>query len=184
MADLLSLIAIASQAGIALLFAVAAARKAQAFTEWVKALSAYKLLPEVALTPAAYAMPALECLAAILLAANIVAGPSWPLFAAGPLLATALLLAFGAAIAINLLRGRTHLDCGCDPRGLPKPIGWNKVAYNAVLIALLAIALGAQGPLAAPVVGVAAVTGAASYWLLTCVGTLFALGASLPKTKL
>src|SRR3990170_4114641 len=48
----------------------------------------------------------------------------------------ALLAAYALAIAINLLRGRTRIDCGCLGFGRHDRIAWTMVARNLVLIAL------------------------------------------------
>jgi hypothetical protein len=48
-------------------------------------------------------------------------------------LALALFALYGAAITINLLRGRQHIDCGCGGDGTP--ISWGLVLRNAVLLA-------------------------------------------------
>jgi hypothetical protein len=45
-------------------------------------------------------------------------------------LTASLLLLFALAMAINLLRGRREISCGCDPRGRPQPIRWALVARN------------------------------------------------------
>lgn len=51
-------------------------------------------------------------------------------------LAGFLLSCFTAAIVINLLRGRTELDCGCFGRSHNKKIGVGLVIRNAALIVL------------------------------------------------
>ena len=55
--------------------------------------------------------------------------------AAGLLAAAALLLVYGAAIAINLARGRRDIDCGCAGLGVRRPISGWLVARNAALAA-------------------------------------------------
>ena len=47
--------------------------------------------------------------------------------------AAVLFLIYGAAIAINLLRGRSYIDCGCG--GAAHPLSWGLVVRNAVLAA-------------------------------------------------
>lgn len=55
-----------------------------------------------------------------------------------PALFAAMLFAvYGAAMAINLFRGRTHIHCGCSgPSGAQKTIAWSLVLRNLVLVLL------------------------------------------------
>ena len=46
----------------------------------------------------------------------------------------------GLAIAINVLRGRTQIDCGCFRNGMKQRISWAMVGRNVLLTAM---ALGA-----------------------------------------
>lgn len=101
-----------------------------------RTLHDYRLLPEAAVAPAGRAVPVVE----IALAGMLLLLP----FAAMPRLgAAAMLLSFAMAMAVNLLRGRAHIDCGCGSR--EQPIGWLLVARNVAL---------AAGVAAAPVVAV------------------------------
>ncbi len=100
------------------------------------AVENYRLLPEPMAAPAAWLLPIVEVLSGVLL-----------LFpetcAAGSLLAVALLLVVTGAVAINLLRGRREIDCGCG--GLSsQPLSWVLVARNLVL-ALFAWPAAQQG---------------------------------------
>jgi len=56
--------------------------------------------------------------------------------AAGLLSAATLLVVYGAAVAINLARGRRHIDCGCAGPAGRRPISGALVARNAALAAL------------------------------------------------
>jgi len=90
----------------ALLLAAAAWHKLAAQARFRGILGAYQVLPELAVAPVAALIPALE---AALAAAWALA---WNLPATA--LATAALLAvYSLAIALNLRRGRTFIDCGC-----------------------------------------------------------------------
>jgi hypothetical protein len=56
----------------------------------------------------------------------------------------ALLLVYAAAMAVNIVRGRTHIDCGCLGFGTSRAsLGWELVARNMLLaaVALAAAAL-------------------------------------------
>jgi hypothetical protein len=51
----------------------------------------------------------------------------------GAVLAAGLFMVYAAAMAVNLLRGRDHIDCGCG--GARQPLSWFLVGRNLVLIA-------------------------------------------------
>jgi hypothetical protein len=61
----------------------------------------------------------------------------WPEFIAG-----FLLLTFAAAMSINLLRGRQHIDCGCFQNVPKQSLSWKLVLRNASLVLLLTLAAG------------------------------------------
>lgn len=118
----------------ALLFAVAGAHKLRAPAAFAGTLAGYRLLPAGLERPASLLLPALECLVAVGL---LVPDTRAPASMAG----ATLLSGYAAAMAINLLRGRRHLDCGClGPRGGGE-ISTALVARNA----LMALALAATG---------------------------------------
>lgn len=70
-----------------------------------------------------------------------------PLHRAGLALAAALLLAYFAAMALNLLRGRREIDCGCGAPGRAQGLSAGLLVRNAGL-ALAALVLGVAQPLA------------------------------------
>lgn len=94
------------------------------------ALENYQLLPESWLRPVATALPLLELAAgALLLPAST--------RTLGAFLAAVLLLVVTGAVAINLLRGRRDIDCGCG--GLSAHVGeqtlsWGLVVRNSLLM--------------------------------------------------
>jgi hypothetical protein len=57
------------------------------------------------------------------------------------LLASALLLAYGAAIAVNLRSGRSGIACGCGGPDPEQPIAWWMVWRNLLLSLLLLAAV-------------------------------------------
>lgn len=132
------LIAWIALACTATLFAQAALAKLQDRPLFEQHLAAYGV-PQRLLGAAARTVPAAEALAALLLFT--------PWRAAGALLALALLLLYGAAMALHLASGRTP-DCGCG--GEPLPVSWALVARNALLAAVAALA---AAPMAARVMG-------------------------------
>jgi len=93
--------------------------------------------------------------------------------APGPVAAAAVLAVYGAAIAVNLARGRRHIDCGCVGPAVRRPISGWLVARNA---ALAAAALAAVAPVRPrPLVWVDALT------VMGATATLAALYASVDR---
>lgn len=93
----------------------------------------YRLLPAALVGPAATALPLVE----IATGASLLLG----LHPLAVLVAMALLLVFAGAMAINIARGRGHIDCGCGHGALRHPIGWPLVARNGALAMLLGLRL-------------------------------------------
>ena len=58
-------------------------------------------------------------------------------------------MAATSGVAVNLLRGRQVLDCGCGGLSGRQPISWWLVARNAVLTAALLVLLPQAGGFAA-----------------------------------
>jgi hypothetical protein len=118
---------------LALLFGAAAAHKLRHVASFRAALDGYALLPAQWIVPAGAAVIVAEL--------GIAAGLCLPpLSVAAALGAAALLSVYGAAIAINLRRGRRDIDCGCTGPARRQTIHPVLVARNALLagIALLA----------------------------------------------
>ncbi len=127
---------------LVLLFAGAAISKLRHAEEFFGVVRNFRLIPERLARPVAWLLPWLE----LATAAGLVVPAAAP-FAAGT--ASALLLVFGVAIAVNVARGRTAIDCGCFRNGMKQPLSWLLVARNAALAAAaagLAVAL----PIARP----------------------------------
>jgi hypothetical protein len=126
------------RAGLALLFTTAATHKLRDVPRFRAALADYRLLPGALAAPVALALPAAELAVATALAVSATAH-------AGLVAAAALLVLYGGAIAVNLGRGRRHIDCGCLGPAARQPIRGGLVARNAVLALA---ALGALVPVA------------------------------------
>ena len=96
---------------LSLVFLRALLHKLGGYAEFVGNLRDYRVVPET-LAPAAAAglLVAAETLAAVGLLVPATRS-------AAAVLAAALLLLYAAAIALNLLRGRTSIDCGCGGSG-------------------------------------------------------------------
>jgi Methylamine utilisation protein MauE len=115
----------------ALLFAVAAVHKLRGRAHVAEVFAAYRLLP-AALNRTSVLLPVLEALvaAAVLLPATRVAAACT---------GAALLVAYAAAIAVNLRRGRLALACGCGGPNERRPIAPWMVARNLLLAAALLV---------------------------------------------
>lgn len=127
---------------LAAVLLAAAVAKLRALEEFAGVVHNYRLLPELLARPVAYALPILE----VVLAVGLLLEPTRRLAAA----ATAVLLAvFALAMAINIRRGRSHIDCGCFASALKQRLSWALVARNGVLIGL-ALLIVAPGPATRP----------------------------------
>lgn len=118
---------------LAALFFAAATQKIRAWREWPGVVRNYRLLPERIAGAASAVVPAAEALTA----AMLISTRTRP---AGGLCAAALLLLFAAALALNIRRGRTQVDCGCFGTALRQPLAPWMVSRNLIL-ALLALTL-------------------------------------------
>lgn len=147
---------------LAALFAFSALAKLRARADFHGAVTAYGLLPRIVAPLLADLIIAAEICAAILLLLSLY----WNALAmiAGGLSAT-LLGVFSMAIAINLLRGRSYIDCGCYPGAAREMIGWRHLLRNALLLLLSALSLWPLpvGPWALIQAAFAAVAAAALY---------------------
>jgi len=119
-------------AAIAIVFLVAAGQKLADREAFALALEQYRLLPEAFVPALAWILPLAELAAALLLLP--LASRSW-----GSGLAAALLALVTLAVAINLLRGRSHIDCGCGGQG-GQHLAWGLVLRNFFLIGLALLA--------------------------------------------
>lgn len=126
----------------------------------------YRLLPEAMVPAVAATLPVAEVAVGLALIGGV-------RFAAVP--AGLLLLVFAAAMAINIGRGRSHIDCGCGRSELRQPLSRALVMRNIVLAGLLVPALLPQPPFAwaQGLIGLAA--GAALYFLTLLANALAAL---------
>jgi len=153
------------------LFATAALHKIRTFVEFTGFVSGYRLLPEALVRPASGVVVAAE-IAAIPGALHLISGLSQ--------LPALLLLGYAAAMGVNLLRGRSDIDCGCG--GTPMPISWMAVARNLLLAAAFGwasvlpvapLGLLTQGPLLTVVVPAFAL----------CLGLLYAVFNQLEANR-
>jgi uncharacterized membrane protein YphA (DoxX/SURF4 family) len=119
---------------IALVYLVAAIGKMRHWAVFQGVVANYRLLPDVLVAPFACCLPPFE----MLLGAALLFGLLSPWT---ELAAAALLLVFAAAMAINLKRGRRHIDCGCFQSALKQSLSSTLVVRNGVLALLLGATL-------------------------------------------
>jgi len=110
---------------LAVVFALALVHKLRGYPRFRASLEAYGLVPVRLLGIVAPFVVLLEMLAVLCLL--LPAGP-------GPLPAFALLAVYTSAMLVNLLRGRSYIDCGCGDQ--PTPLSGWLVARNGLLMAL------------------------------------------------
>jgi hypothetical protein len=110
-------------------FATAAVSKLRALEAFVGVVHNYRVMPEPLERPIAYALPGFELAIAV--------GVLVPTTRAPAALAAAVLLAlFAGAMAINLMRGRRDIDCGCFATVLRQHLSWPLVLRNLLLAGL------------------------------------------------
>lgn len=122
----------------AALLGASAWHKVRDWNEWAGLVANYQVLPQALAAAAARILPTLEagCAIGLLL-------PPTRLIAAAT---TALLLAvYGLAIALNLMRGRDRIDCGCLGSRAGGGIAPWMVLRNGVLALLAALLLSPVG---------------------------------------
>jgi hypothetical protein len=117
----------------ALLFASAALPKLRAPAHFGEVLRAYRVMPDRA-ARLALLVPLFELGVALALLIP-------PARAGAALAGAGLLLAYAAAIAVNLKRGRRDLACGCGGADEARPIAPWMVARNLLLASSLAATL-------------------------------------------
>jgi Methylamine utilisation protein MauE len=124
-------IAFAIRVLVALVFLTAALGKIRHRLAFQGVVANYRLMPQIAVPAIALLLPPVE----VTVAAALLFAPSfWP-----EACAAILLILFAAAMAINIWRGRRHIDCGCFQSALKQTLSWTLVARNAALALLLAV---------------------------------------------
>lgn len=168
---LIAVTAIAGRACVGLIFLLAAVQKLRHWRLLPGVIANYRLLPRWAVGAAATFLPSVEILVAIaLLSGQLDTRPA--------IAGIALLLIFAVAMAINVGRGRTHIDCGCSQEFLAQPLSWALVARNLVLAGLLLPSLVSFAPMPMADVWTGAAAGLGFFLLYL----LFNLFTALPAT--
>ncbi len=127
------ILGLAGAMAVGLVFVLAGLSKLRHRELLTGVIANYRLLPSALIGPAAVLLPPAE----LALGTALLLGGHW-LAAMG---AMALLLVFAAAMAINIRRGRSQIDCGCGRSQLRQPLSWLLVGRNVALAALLAARL-------------------------------------------
>jgi hypothetical protein len=166
--ELFSAASLAGRTCVGLVFMLAAIQKGMHWRILPGVIANYRLLPRWAALPAAALLPPTEMIVALLLLSAQLR--PWPALAA-----MVLLLVFAAAMAINIKRGRGHIDCGCGGTFLLQPLNWTLVARNGVLAALLVPAQMMTSPMTMPLTLSAAAAGIGLFLLYLSFNILAAL---------
>jgi len=116
---------------LALVFGIAGIGKLMAWAELEGVIRNYRIAPGVLAPLISLTLPPVEILVAI---AVLVPATR----ALGGLGALVLLGVFAMAMGVNLVRGRTDIDCGCFRSTLRQNLSWWLVVRNAIL-AILAL---------------------------------------------
>ncbi len=133
----------------------------------------YRLLPAAAVAPAALLLPWTE----LAIGLALIAGER----RVAPVLAAALLLLFAGAMALNLRRGRSHIDCGCGTSTLRQPLRRALVVRNLLMAAAIATVPLAGGELMPAERLVAFGAGAVLFLLYLLLNVLLALPGLSPQ---
>jgi uncharacterized membrane protein YphA (DoxX/SURF4 family) len=119
-----------------LIFTASLAGKVRHLDEWVGIVANYRLAPDPFARPLAGLVITLEALVVLLLGAGL--APR-----VGAALAICLLCVFAIAMTVNLLRGRTEIDCGCFQPGSRQRLSVALVVRNLLVVLVLSLSLGA-----------------------------------------
>ena len=154
---------------LALVFAVGAIGKFRHSVEFRGVIANYRLLPDALVLPVAGVLPAIEAL----LGAWLISGVATAWSAAA---AAALLLIFAGAMAVNLRRGRRHIDCGCFQTTMRQNLSWPLVIRNLVLAIAVGASTASGGVAGEPLLGFGGVlVGVVLYVLLSALTLLWSI---------
>lgn len=123
-------ITLIAQLAIGWLFLFGALHKVRDIGQFKRVLMAYRLLPDAAISPAAWIVAMTE----VVLGFAAIARLPWAFLAAAIVLG-----GYALAMLVNLLRGRRFIDCGCG--GDSQPITWGLIVRNTILVGVCGIAL-------------------------------------------
>jgi len=125
----LGVIGLAGALGVGMVFAHAGLVKLQHRHVMPGIVANYRLLPDALVGIVAGALPIVELAIGLALLAGGLRLAVLP--------AALLLIVFAGAMAINLRRGRSHIDCGCGRSDLRQTLRWSLVVRNLALAAIV-----------------------------------------------
>lgn len=161
-----SMAAAAATTFTVLVFLRAGWHKLSDFGTFTGYVADYRLLPEALVEPAARGLAGVEFLAVALLVYP-------PTARAGAMLAVAMLALYGVAMAINIARGRTRIECGCG--GAAQRLSLALLLRNALLAAIAAQpALTGTAPLGFAEAATAVVAGLLAWFVYNVIEQLLA----------
>ena len=141
--------------GFFVLFLIAAIHKLGNRMDFLAILGAYKILPPILLRPATLVIPNMEIVVAF---GWLLIGVVGLTLRAVPVISAAILLMYGAAIAVNLLRGRRNIDCGCSFSSSKTEKSKGTQQISAALVwrntALAGLSLAALAPVSARTINI------------------------------
>jgi hypothetical protein len=161
--------ATAVRCAVGLVFLTAALGKLRSWTIFQGVVANYRLLPQALILPVTYALPPAEALIGGAMLARV--GSPWTEGAAA-----ALLLTFALAMAINLARGRSYIDCGCFHGTLKQTLRWSLVARNGLMTLLTALIATSHGATDAWTELNGLLAGIALFVVVQCLNVLWATG--------
>ena len=153
---------------VGLVFVTAAWGKAANRLAFQGVVANYRLLPDALVAPFALALPAIEAAVGLSLPSRFLA--PWPAVAAA-----GLLLLFAAAMAVNIRRGRRHIDCGCFQSAHKQTLSWTLVARNLALAGLALLSSGGGLPASVWELGEGLLAGAVAFLLLQSLNILWSV---------
>jgi len=128
------LVVLTISGSLSVLFAISAVHQGWSVSTFVGVVRNYRLLPEIVVMPVAGLILSAQGLTAAALI--------WePTRTAAACAAAGLLGLFAAAMGINILRGRTRIDCGCagarPGEGIAPWMVWRNVMLAGIALSLL-----------------------------------------------
>jgi hypothetical protein len=160
---------------LAMIFGASGIMKLRDVEMFEGSLANYRLASRWMEKPLAYLLPAIEFAAA----AGLLLAPTRVMAAA---MLLALLAIFTGAIAINLARGRSNIDCGCFGPALRQQLSAWLLVRNAILVIVAGVViLPASDRALEPLDGVTMVLGAFTFAIVYASAN-FAI-ANAPKTR-
>lgn len=123
------IIALSLSLFLAVILLSAASHKLRARHRFARQLADYDLLPAATVAWVSRLLPVAEVFVGVALLVPA-------LRPVGALAAVLLLVLYSTAIAINLVRGRRDIDCGCSGPGLERPLGAPLIVRNGALLGM------------------------------------------------